>query len=161
WLVFSQMLLMAAIAFLAFCNPAQAPGLVAFGAVLVAAASATQDIVIDAFRVESLDEREQAAGMASYVAAYRVGMLVSTAGVLFIVGGFELYGLMKNTAWTAGYLVMAALVAIGTLTALIATEPESSQRVRAVQGGDNPLRQLLNAAIGSFSEFLTRKLAFV
>ena len=64
----------------------------AVGALLVAAASATQDIVIDAFRVESLDPSEQAAGMASYVAAYRIGMLVSTAGALFIVSGFEDFG---------------------------------------------------------------------
>src|SRR5688500_18496241 len=77
WLVFSQLLLIVAIVFLAFCNPAASPGLVALGALLVATASATQDIVIDAFRVESLDEREQAAGMASYVAAYRIGMLAS------------------------------------------------------------------------------------
>src|SRR6476469_8308007 len=59
WLVLSQLLLMAAIVFLAFCNPVAAPGLVAFGALLVATASATQDIVVDAFRVETLDEREQ------------------------------------------------------------------------------------------------------
>ena len=55
WLVFSQLILIATIVFLGFQNPVAAPGLVAFGAVLVAAASATQDIVIDAFRVESLD----------------------------------------------------------------------------------------------------------
>ena len=50
--------------------------------IVFSAASATQDIVIDAFRIESLNENEQAAGMASYVAAYRVGMLVSSAGAL-------------------------------------------------------------------------------
>ena len=93
WLVFSQVLLMAAIVFLGLCDPAAAPWLVAVGALLVATASATQDIVIDAFRVESLDESEQAAGMASYVAAYRIGMLVSTAGALFLVSGFEGFGL--------------------------------------------------------------------
>jgi PAT family beta-lactamase induction signal transducer AmpG len=60
WLVFSQLLLIAAIVFLGFCDPANAPAIVAVGALLVAAASATQDIVIDAFRVESLDESEQA-----------------------------------------------------------------------------------------------------
>ena len=100
WLVFSQMLLMAAIVFLGFCNPASAPWLVAVGALLVATASATQDIVIDAFRVESLPENEQAAGMASYVAAYRIGMLVSTAGALFLVSGFEASGFAKQAAWT-------------------------------------------------------------
>src|SRR4029079_16288956 len=87
WLIFTQILLMAAIVFLGSCNPATAPGLVAFGALLVATASATQDIVVDAFRVESLPENEQAAGMASYVAAYRIGMLVSNAGALFLVSG--------------------------------------------------------------------------
>jgi len=96
WLVFSQLLLIIAIVFLAFCNPAAAPWLVAFGALLVATASATQDIVIDAFRVESLDESEQAAGMASYVAAYRIGMLASTAGALFLVSGFEGLGYDKQ-----------------------------------------------------------------
>src|SRR6185295_9028306 len=95
WLVFSQLLLMATIVFLGLCDPAAAAGLVAVGALLVAAASATQDIVIDAFRVESLEESEQAAGMASYVAAYRIGMLVSTAGALFIVSGFEALGLAR------------------------------------------------------------------
>src|SRR5205807_4472682 len=106
WLIFSQVLLMAAIVFLGLCDPAAAPWLVAFGALLVATASATQDIVIDAFRVESLDESEQAAGMASYVAAYRIGMLASTAGALFLVSGFEGLGLAKGAAWVAGYLVM-------------------------------------------------------
>ncbi len=93
WLVFTQILLMAAIVFLGSTDPARAPGLVALGALLVATASATQDIVVDAFRVESLPENEQAAGMASYVAAYRIGMLVSTAGTLFLVSahpGFRL-----------------------------------------------------------------------
>src|SRR5262247_2799414 len=126
WLIFSQLLLIAAIVFLAFCNPAASPWLVALGALLVATASATQDIVIDAFRIESLPESEQAAGMASYVAAYRIGMLASTAGALFMVSGFEAFGLSKSSAWMAGYLAMAALVAVGIVTTLIATEPEKS-----------------------------------
>src|SRR5205085_907938 len=109
-----------------FCNPAVSPWLVGVGALLVATASATQDIVIDAFRVESLDEREQAAGMASYVAAYRIGMLASTAGALFMVSGFEWLGFGKNAAWSAGYIAMAALVVIGIATSLVATEPERS-----------------------------------
>ena len=129
WLLFSQVLLMAAIVLLGLCDPAAAPWLVAVGALLVAAASATQDIVIDAFRVESLDESEQAAGMASYVAAYRIGMLVSTAGALFLVSGFEGLGLGRHAAWSAGYAVMALLVSIGMVTTLIAAEPEKSKAV--------------------------------
>ena len=74
WLVFSQLLLIVSIVLLGFCDPSSAPWYVVFAAAaLVATASATQDIVIDAFRIESLPESEQAAGMASYVAAYRVG----------------------------------------------------------------------------------------
>src|SRR5262245_30104188 len=84
WLVFSQLLLIAAIVFLAFCDPRSAIWPVALAALLVAVASATQDIVVDTFRVESLPESEQAAAVASYVAAYRVGTLTSTAGALFL-----------------------------------------------------------------------------
>ncbi len=100
----------------------------AFGALMVATASATQDIVIDAFRVESLAENEQAAGMASYVAAYRVGMLASSAGALYVVSGFESFGFTKQGAWGASYLAMAALVVVGMVTVLLATEPENQQR---------------------------------
>src|ERR1700748_343126 len=71
WLILSQLLLIAAIVFLALTNPAANPWLVALGAMLVATCSATQDIVVDAFRVESLPESEQAAGMGSFVAASR------------------------------------------------------------------------------------------
>src|ERR1700683_1652082 len=85
WLILSQLVLIGAIVFLAFCDPSVSPLLVAVGALLVATASATQDIVVDAFRIESLPEDEQAAGMASYVAAYRVGALTSGAGGRLIV----------------------------------------------------------------------------
>jgi PAT family beta-lactamase induction signal transducer AmpG len=164
WLVFSQLLLIAAIALLAFCNPAVSPFLVALGALMVAAAAATQDILIDAFRVESLDEREQAAGMASYVAAYRIGMLASTAGALFLVSGFEGLGFARSAAWTAGYLAMAALVVIGIGTVLLATEPEKSQAAQAEHAAhahDNPVLRVITAAYGAFAEFLTRDLALI
>ncbi|KAA5603443.1 AmpG family muropeptide MFS transporter [Blastochloris sulfoviridis] len=159
WLVFSQLLLVAAIVLLATRDPAVSPWAVAFGALMVATASATQDIVIDAFRVESLDEREQAAGMASYVAAYRLGMLASTAGALFLVTGFERYGFERSGAWTAGYLAMAALVVVGLVTTLIATEPERSAEATRQQAGAGALARVARAASGAFSEFLTRDLA--
>src|ERR1035438_6625723 len=131
WLVFTQILLMAAIVFLGSCNPAVAPGLVAFGALLVATASATQDIVVDEFRVESLPENEQAAGMASYVAAYRIGMLVSTAGALFLVSAIQAYGFDKQAAWHWGYVAMGAVGLIVTRTAPIAAEPDRSRKADA------------------------------
>src|SRR5438552_9591533 len=157
WLVFSQLLLIAAILLLALTDPAHSPPLVALGALLVATMSSTQDIVVDAFRVESLPESEQAAGMASYVAAYRIGMLISTAGALFIVSGFEGTGIPRGSAWMWGYVVMAALVLIGTITALSATEPGQSARVEAVTQAESALSRVLHAATGAFSEFLSRK----
>ena len=161
--MFSQLLLIAAIVFLGLLRSRRSPWLVAFGALLVATASATQDIVIDAFRIESLDENEQAAGMASYVAAYRIGMLASTAGALFLVSGFEGLGLAKGAAWTAGYLAMAALVVIGIATTLIATEPKNppppkaSDRARERKSA----RAWPSPPTARFAEFLTRDMAIV
>ena len=164
WLVFSQLLLIASIALLAFCDPLRSPWLVALSALFVATASATQDIVIDAFRIESLSESEQAAGMASYVASYRIGMLASTAGALFLVSGFQGLGFASAAAWSAGYLTMAALVVIGIAAALVATEPKKSAAAEAEHSAharDNPLVRVAVAAYSSFAEFLTRDMAFM
>jgi PAT family beta-lactamase induction signal transducer AmpG len=157
WLVFSQLLLIAAILVLALTDPAKSPFYVALGALLVATASATQDTVVDAFRVESLPENEQAAGMAAYVAAYRVGMLTSTAGALFLVSHFEGTGIGKSAAWSWGYVAMAAMVGIGMLASILATEPERSKHALEETKGENPARRVIAAAYGAFSEFLARK----
>src|SRR6478609_5597493 len=154
WLVFSQALLIVAILLLALTDPAHSPLFVALGALLVATTSSTQDIVVDAFRVESLPESEQAAGMASYVAAYRIGMLISTAGALFIVSGFESTGIGRHDAWMWGYVAMATLVLIGTITALLATEPEQSVRAAAETRDESAFTRVMHAAVGAFSEFL-------
>src|SRR5712691_1372406 len=161
WLLLTQLLLMAAIVFLGLGDPAMNPWLVALGGVMVATASATQDIVIDAFRVDSLEESEQAAGMASYVAAYRIGMLASTAGALFLVSGLESFGFDKHAAWTWGYIVTGTFVVVGILATLFATEPEKSAVANAAHAGENPLRRVAQAALGAFSEFLSRNMAFV
>jgi MFS transporter, PAT family, beta-lactamase induction signal transducer AmpG len=152
WLVLTQVALIAAIGFLGFCDPAVDPWLVALGALMVATASATQDIVIDAFRVESLDENEQAAGMASYVAGYRIGMLASMAGALFLVSAFERLELSKHAAWTAGYVAMAALVVVGIVTSLVATEPSKSVPVESAHARLNPLARVIEAATGAFAD---------
>ncbi len=161
WLLLSQLLLMAAIVLLGLCDPSASALVVALGALLVATASATQDIVVDAFRVESLSESEQAAGMASYVAAYRIGMLASTAGALFVVSGFQGLGLSHAAAWSAGYVVMAALVVIGIATTLVAAEPEKSAAATAVHARESAMARVVEAAVGAFSEFLSRDMAFV
>jgi MFS transporter, PAT family, beta-lactamase induction signal transducer AmpG len=172
WLVLSQLLLIAAIVFLAFCDPKSSTWLVAFGALLVAIASATQDIVIDAFRIESLPESEQAAGQASYVAAYRIGMLISTAGALFLVTGFEDFGFDKSAAWSWGYLAMAALVVVGIITSLIATEPKKTiaeEPAAAYTAGTLASEsaffarvlesRTVKAAIGAFQDFFNQPTA--
>jgi PAT family beta-lactamase induction signal transducer AmpG len=184
WLVFSQLLLIVSIVLLAMTDPALSPFFVALGALLVATTSSTQDIVVDAFRVESLPESEQAAGMAAYVAAYRIGMLVSTAGALFIVSGFEDAGVPRPSAWMWGYVVMAAMVLIGTITALVATEPEQSAQAEDALADyhPNPEREwvqallrgihrivphnvletrIARAATSAFIDFLDRKDALV
>ena len=153
WLLLTQLLLIVAILFLGTHDPASAPGIVALGALMVAAASATQDIVVDAFRIESLDESEQAAGMASYVAAYRVGMLASSAGALYVVSGFQALGFSKPGAWSAGYAAMAVLVVVGILTTLIATEPEKSDAAEATHARETPIERLKRTVSGAFVDF--------
>jgi PAT family beta-lactamase induction signal transducer AmpG len=121
WLVASQLLLMAAIVFLGTRDPIAAPLVVGLGALLVAFASATQDIVIDAYRVESLPTDEQAAGMAGYVAAYRIGMLASGAGVIGLSAWLEAQSVSKVAVWPIVYGVAAALVIVGLLAVLAGT----------------------------------------
>ena len=163
WLIFSQLLMIGAIVLLSLCDPKTGPVLLIGAALLVATASATQDIVIDAFRVESLSESEQAAGMASYVAAYRVATLISTAGALYIVSGFEAgAGFARGTSWMLGYLAMAALVAVGIVASILATEPKASQLAEAEAArnpGVNRFKRVFETARLAFSDFLTRDLA--
>jgi PAT family beta-lactamase induction signal transducer AmpG len=159
WLVFSQLLLAAAIVFLAVQNPAVSLWPVALGAVMVATASATQDIVIDAFRVESLETSEQAAGMAGYVAAYRIGMLASGAGVIALTAWLEHIGVSRDTVWMWGFIAAAALMGVGIFASLMATEPPAPANV--VDKTRNPVSRVAITAFGAFKEFLTRPEALV
>jgi MFS transporter, PAT family, beta-lactamase induction signal transducer AmpG len=159
WLVFSQLVLAATIVFLGFVDPVAAPFALAFAALMVAAASATQDIVIDAFRVESLDTSEQAAGMASYVFAYRIGMLVSGAGVIALVAWLEVLGVPRDEVWTWGYIAAAAFVSIGLFAALMAREPDAPANLHAGKPRGDALSRVLTTAFEAFREFLTRDAA--
>jgi PAT family beta-lactamase induction signal transducer AmpG len=158
WLVASQLLLMGTIAFLGTRDPLSAPLMVGFAALLVAFASATQDIVVDAFRVQSLPTDEQAAGMASYVAAYRVGMLVSGAGVIGLSAWLESQGLSKEAIWPIAYACAALLVLVGLAAALLAREPACAD-VDTAAVGSAPLERLVNTATGAFVEFFKRDAA--
>ncbi len=154
WLVFTQLLLMAAIVYLGFIDPVIDPWFVALGAVLVAAASATQDIVIDAFRVESLKVEEQAAGMAWFVSAYRIGMLIATAGCVALVAILEGYGFDTVQGWSWAYAAMAGLVLIGIGAALAGREPAEPEGMAEDQ---NAALRVGRTAFDAFAEFLTRK----
>jgi PAT family beta-lactamase induction signal transducer AmpG len=135
--------------------------MVALAAVIVATASATQDIVIDAFRVEYLPVENQAAGMAYFVAAYRIGMLVSTAGAVALVAYLEYVGVDKSLVWTYGYAAMAALVVIGIIAALLAKEPRAKEReAEALSSGErtgNPLARFFRAAYAAFADFFSKR----
>ena len=165
WLIFAQGLLMVAIAALALSNPGQALALTALCAVAVAFASATQDIVIDAWRVEILEERQLAAGAAAIVFGYRIGMLVSSAGALYLATAF---------AWPLVYLAMAAILLIGVVTVLLVGEPKAQPRGDAerrfseaqawlahrphLSGGTARLMAWLYVSVaGPFLQFVTRK----
>ena len=163
WLLFTQLWLMVAIVLLGLTDPSVSAAIVALGALFVATASATQDIVIDAFRVESLEKNEQAAGLASYIAAYRIGALTSGAGALLLVTWLRgVFG--ARAAWSACYGVMAILILIGIVATLLAREPEHPKPATAGSlpqtGRDNWLARTFRAAVASFRDFLSRDLAF-
>jgi len=155
WLVLSQILLIAAIIVLGYSDPKTSVFYVTIAALLVAAASATQDIVIDAFRVESLPQEEQAAGIASYILAYRVALLLSGAGALLLVAWLEASGVAQLTAWKISYIAAAACIAVGMIAALLAKEPTDDN---ANEGG-SPVRRVFVTAFSAFNEFLSRPLA--
>jgi MFS transporter, PAT family, beta-lactamase induction signal transducer AmpG len=161
WMFASQIVLLVAIVFLGTRDPLVSPLMIGLGALFVAAASATQDIVIDAYRVESLAVDEQAAGMASYVAAYRIGMLVSGAGVIGLTAWLEATGLAKTVSWPIAYSVCALFVAVGMLAVLSARNPDAGVNAAAAvkQDRSGTLERVWQAARGAFSEFLMQDAA--
>jgi len=116
WLIISQVLLILSIIGLGLTNPALNPFNVAVLALLVTFFSASQDIVIDAFRRESLHDNEQTLGASAYVLGYRIGALAAGAG------GLILADLMS---YQYVYSIMAVIMIIGVITTLLAEEPEA------------------------------------
>lgn len=160
WLLASQLVLMAAIVFLGTRDPINAPWMIGLGALIVAFASATQDIVIDAYRVQSLPVDEQAAGMAGYVAAYRIGMLASGAGIIGFSAWLDEFGLSKEVVWPAAYALAALLVLVGIGATLWAREPQAALEAKLeAQVHGSPLARLYTTAKGAFADFLSRDAA--
>ena len=173
WLLLAQAVIVAGLVGMALSDPRhQLFQLVAF-ALVVAYASATQDVVIDAYRIERGLPEHQGAMAALYMVGYRVAMIASFAGVLWIaaaVAGREAG--YHQAAWLAAYATMAALMAVGVLTTLLVPEPEvrtDEQTARrealvderfAARAMPRWLRRVVTAfykgAVGPFVEFVAR-----
>ncbi len=163
WLVAVQCALILAIIGLGASDPREGPMLTALFALLVSFLSASQDVVIDAYRVEILDADQYAAGAATTVFGYRIGMLISGAGALFLA---------DRMPWLTVFLVMAAVQAVGLVTTLVRPEPPArggetlaaeeaaATRLLGAPATRDALHRAMAwiyvAAIAPFREFLTR-----
>lgn len=155
WLLVIQVCLASAIAGLAFVSPNESKLAVAGVAALIAFFSASQDVVIDAYRIEALKESELTAGYANYNAAYRTAMLLSFTGAVTLVAWMETAGVPAEDAWSYGYLSMAAMVAVGIVGTLLAPESWEGQKERFQRGFDERFRK---AVIEPFTDFLRKDL---
>ena len=144
WGVLIQFLLAAAIVALGATDPSVDPWATAACAVLVAFLSASQDVVLDALRIELLEERQQGAGAAVYVMGYRLGMLAAGAGALFLA---------EALPWFWVHVGIAALMAVGVVAVLCSPEPAEVETP--------PLREfdrwLYDAVVAPFAEFMRRR----
>ena len=156
WLLLGQAAVMAGILGMAWSNPQESlTHLVGF-ALLAAFGSATQDIALDAFRIESAQARLQAVLAASYQTGYRLAMIWAGAGVFWIAARAEVGGLPAGTyqdaAWRVAYMAMALSMAVGMLTVLFSKEP-ALVALPPARG----LREWLQVAvIAPFAEFINR-----
>ncbi len=149
WAVLTQLALMVGIIGLGTNDPAQGAWAMAAWAMFVTFASASQDVVIDAYRVEILEEEQYGAGAAMIVAGYRIGMLASGAGALFLAEAYS---------WFWVYCAMAALMGVGLATILLNPEPGggAGREAPAQQGRVNLARWLREAVVEPFADFLNR-----
>lgn len=157
WLLLSQGVIMAALVGMALTDPKMALLPVVWCALAVAFASATQDIALDAFRIESADVQRQAALAAAYQTGYRMAMIWAGAGVLWIAARAEVAGAggviaYQHGAWQMAYLVMAASMLLGVVTVLFSPEPAP----RELPPARNAAEWLKSALVEPFADFLRR-----
>lgn len=119
WMLLAQAIIASGLLGMALTNPATQLVQMALFALLVAFGAATQDIAVDAWRIESVELERQAAMSAVYVFSYRTAMIVSGAGAL---------KLATWLSWNQVYCIMASLIGIGTIAVLCSTEPERRNR---------------------------------
>lgn len=115
WMLLAQLAIAIGIAAMAISDPTADLTRFALLALFVAFASATQDVVVDAWRIEAVDVRRQGAMAATYIFGYRLALLVAGAGVLYIA---------DFASWTLAYLSMAACMSVGVITTLLVGEPD-------------------------------------
>ncbi|MEQ8398972.1 AmpG family muropeptide MFS transporter [Thalassobaculum sp.] len=158
WMVATQLALIVTLLGLGTTNPLSSPWLMALFGVLVAFFSASQDIVIDAYRIETLEETEQGAGAAAYVLGYRVGILAAGAGALLLA---------DSLGWFQAYAVMAGLMLVGLVTILLSSEPVVAGDAIApaasgpADAAGKVVRWLREAVVAPFAEFLRRPWALL
>ena len=154
WLLASQAVIMGALVVMSGQDPKLALAPVVWCALLVAIASATQDIALDAFRIESADTQHQAALAATYQTGYRLAMIWSGAGALWIAARSEVpnAALYQQGAWQTAYLAMAASMLPGVLTVLMSKEPAGREMPKARNAAD----WLRGALVEPFAEFMGR-----
>jgi MFS transporter, PAT family, beta-lactamase induction signal transducer AmpG len=139
WLLLAQLAVMAAIGAMASIDPAvdsNALTWMALAAVALGFSSATQDIIIDAYRIESAGEELQALMSSTYIAGYRIGMLLAGAGALYLAQVFgSTAAEYEYTAWRSAYLCMAGAMLIGVVTTLVISEPERANSSPPIETG--------------------------
>ena len=154
WLLLAQVMVILGLVGMAISDPRQTLGPVVWCALLVAVGSATQDIALDAFRIESAEPSHQAALAASYQTGYRLAMIWAGAGVLWVaawVQGDNSAGYVQE-AWQTAYMVMAASMAVGLFTVLISKEPVPA----ALPPARNVREWLQGALVEPFADFFKR-----
>ena len=152
WMLATQIALATAVCCMALADPSVSLWMCGFCAVLVSIASASQDIVIDAFRVESLEADEQGAGAAVAVFGYRIGMLVAGAGALSLATFTE--------DWSLVYIVMALFGIVGMLATFIAREPAKKSKKEGAALPATFAEHLKDAVWGPLSDLLRRRGVF-
>ena len=154
WLLLSQMTIMAALVGMALTDPRTALWPIVWCALAVAFGSATQDIALDAYRIESAAIERQAALSAAYQTGYRLAMIWAGAGSLWIAARAEVAGLQvyQQGAWQVAYLVMAASMLLGVVTVLLSPEPA----VPVLKPSRNAKEWLKSALVEPFADFLRR-----
>jgi MFS transporter, PAT family, beta-lactamase induction signal transducer AmpG len=155
WLLLAQFGVMAGLVGMAMSDPKESLQVIVWCALLVAFSSATQDIALDAFRIESAATDMQAALAASYQTGYRLAMIWAGAGVLWIAARAEVANAANydHAAWGMAYSVMALSMLVGVLTVIFSKEPATSQVITRAKN----LREWLQVAlVNPFAEFISR-----